>query len=149
MPSREVLPDGAIRLRGANASMVLDRLGAGAVLATLTGFDRGDFGDAPFAELAHEVARHGRIEVFVDTRGALNADAAVTEQWSAWIQTNRDALRQMHVLVASKYVQLTAELVRLFSRVEHLVRIYTDERAFGDAIAQACGRPYVLGEPRR
>lgn len=149
MPSREVQPDGAVRLRGEHASMVIERPGPGAVLVALIGFDRGDFGDAPFAELAQDVARHGHVEVFVDTRAALNAVGAVTEQWSAWILANRAALRQMHVLVASKYVQLTAELVRLFSRVEHLVRIYTDERAFTDAIGEACGRPFELGAPRR
>jgi hypothetical protein len=145
---RELLDDGAVALRTDGATLVVTRLGAGAVLIELVGHDRGQFGDAPFAELAGELARHEAIEIFVDTRSAQSASGPVTGQWGTWIHANQRALRRMSVLVGSKYVELTAELVRFFSRAPHLVRIYTDPAAFGDAIGAAAGRPYVLGPPR-
>jgi hypothetical protein len=126
------------------ATLAFARLGGGVTLLTFSGFDRGQFGDAPFAELARDLERHPVIELFIDTRGAVNAVGAVTAQWSAWIQTHHRALRRMSVLVSSPFVELTAEIVKLFSRVEHLVRIYTDVAAFEAAIRGATGRPFEL-----
>jgi hypothetical protein len=145
MVRRQVRDDGAVALVSEDATLVVHRLGAGVVLVELIGHDLGQFGDAPFAELGAELARHGRIEVFVDTRRAHNASGPVTAQWGTWIHANRAALARMSVLVGSKYVEMTAELVRFFSRVEHLVRIYTDAAAFGSAVGSAAGRPFALG----
>src|SRR5690606_6439271 len=126
------------------ARLTIERLGAGATLIRLVGHDTGQFGDAPFAELAVDLARHRDLEVFIDARAAQNASGPVAGQWGTFIHANRAALRRLNVLVASPYVELTAELVRLFSRAEELVRLYTDADAFGRAVATACGRPFVL-----
>jgi hypothetical protein len=145
---REELPDGAIRFGSVDGALIVARVAPGVTLISLVGHDRGQFGDAPFAELATDLARHGRIEVFVDTRAAQNATGAVTAQWGDWIAAHESTLRRFHVLVASKYVEFTAELVRFFSKAEHLVRIYTDAAAFQEAVAAASGRPFELGPHR-
>src|SRR5690606_25691171 len=133
-----------IELVAGGARLALERLGAGVTLIRLTGHDVGQFGDAPFAELGADLSRHRHLEVFIDARAAQNASGPVAGQWGTWIYANRAVLRRVSVLVASPYVELTAELVRLFSRVEDLVRLYTDADAFGRAVATACGRPFVL-----
>ncbi len=148
MPTREVLPDGAIRYTTEGGALILTRVGPGVVLIALVGHDRGLFGDAPFGELAADIARHGTIEIFVDARAAANAAGDVAMQWGTWIQGHRDVLRRLSVLVSSKYLEFTAELVKFFSRVEHLVRVYTNGEAFRAAIAQASARPFELGPPR-
>jgi hypothetical protein len=53
----------------------------------------------------------------------------------------------MSLLVGSKYVQMTVEVAKLFSRTGELMRIYTDAVAFSDAITQALGRGFVLAAP--
>ena len=146
---KEVLEDGALRFKDDTGCIVVTRLAPGVVLLTLSGQDRGQFGDAVFAELATDMSRHHLIEVFVDTREAVNADVPVANQWSDWLQANRKGLKRLNVLVSSKFVQLTAEVMKLFSRTGELMRIYSDAPAFSDAIAQASGRPFVLGVPRR
>jgi hypothetical protein len=54
----------------------------------------------------------------------------------------------MSLLVSSKYVRMTVEVAKLFSRTGELMRIYTDAPAFSDAITQALGRSFVLGPPK-
>jgi hypothetical protein len=148
-PTRELLPDGSIRFFSEECTVVVSRLAAGVVLLTLSGMDTGKFGTAPMDELNIDMARYGVVEVFVDTRDAFNATATVSSQWAEWIQTNRKGLKRMSVLVSSKFVQMTAEVMKLFSRTGELMRIYTDAPAFSDAMAQALGRPFALGPPRR
>jgi hypothetical protein len=146
---KEVLDDAALRFKDDKGCIVLTRVAPGVLLLTLSGLDKGQFGDAVFAELASDMSRHRLIEVFVDTREAVNADVPVTNQWSDWLQANRKGLKNLNVLVASKFVRLTAEVMKVFSRTGELMRIYSDAPAFSDAIAQASGRPFVLGAPRR
>jgi hypothetical protein len=140
--------DDELRLKGQGATMVLTRLGPAIVLLSATGHDKGQFGDAPFEWLEREMGRHGVIEVFVDTREMFNATQTVADGWSEWIKRHRARLRRMSLLVSSKYVEMTLEVAKLFSRTGDLMRIYTDAPAFSDAISQALGRGFVLGPPR-
>lgn len=146
--ARETLENGDVRFRTEGATTIVSALAPGVLLLTLTGHDKGGFGDGVFQELARHVERRGRVEIFVDTRDAFNATTTVSTQWSSWFQANRAGLKQVSVLVTSKFVQLTAEVMKLFSRTGELMRIYTDAPAFSDAVAQAIGAPFVLGAPR-
>ena len=146
--TREVMDDGAIRMKDLDGCIILSRLAPAVVLISFTGQDKGQFGDMVFAELAKEMARHGVIEIFIDTREALNALVPVTNQWSDWLHANQKGLKHVSVLVASKFVELTAGVMKLLSRTGSLMRIYTHAPSFSDAIAQMTGRPFVLGPPR-
>lgn len=137
-----------LRLAAGAATMVLTRLGPGIVLISATGHDVGQFGDEPFEWLEQEMGRHGSIEVFVDTREMFNATQTVADGWSSWISRHRSRLKRMSLLTSSKYVQMTLEVAKLFSRTGELMRIYTDAPAFSDAISQSLGRSFVLGRPR-
>jgi hypothetical protein len=133
-----------LRLAGAKATFVLTRLAPGIVLLRATGRDTGQFGDAPFVWLEKEMGRHGAIEVFVDTREMSNATHEVAEGWSDWVSRHRARLKRMNLLTASKYVHMTLEVAKLFSRTGELMRIYTDAGAFAEAVGQSMGRPFVL-----
>ena len=146
--ARDVLANGDTRFRTEEATTVVSLLAPSVVLLTLTGHDKGGFGNSVFDELGKHIARAGRIEIFVDTRDAFNATTTVSSQWSAWFQANRGGLKRVSVLVTSKFVQLTAEVMKLFSRTGELMRIYTDAPAFSDTIAQAIGAAFTLGAPR-
>jgi hypothetical protein len=138
----------ALHLSTPKATMVLTRLGPGLVLLSATGHDIGQFGEAPFEWLERDMGRHGSVEVFVDMRDLFNATQTVADHWSKWIQRHRSHLRRMSLLVSSKYVRMTVEVAKLFSRTGELMRIYTDAPAFSDAITQALGRTFVLGPPK-
>jgi hypothetical protein len=127
--------------------MVLTRLGPGIVLLRAAGYDTGQFGEAPFEWLEREMGRHGRLEVFVDTREMFNAVHAVAEGWSAWIKRHQTRLTRMNLLTASKYVHMTIEVAKLFSRTGELMRIYTQASAFSEALSHSVGRVFVLDAP--
>ncbi|HEY0709166.1 MAG TPA: hypothetical protein VGG33_20320 [Polyangia bacterium] len=137
-----------LRLGDKKASMVLTRIAPAIVLVSATGHDKGQFGDAPFVWLEREMGRHGAIEIFVDMREMFNATLTVADGWSAWIKRHRTRIRRMSLLVSSKYVQMTVEVAKLFSRTGDLMRVYTDAPAFSDAVSQSLGRSFVLGSPR-
>jgi hypothetical protein len=104
-------------------------------------------GEAPFEWLEREMGRHGRLEVFVDTREMFNAVHAVAEGWSAWIKRHQTRLTRMNLLTASKYVHMTIEVAKLFSRTGELMRIYTQASAFSEALSHSVGRVFVLDAP--
>ena len=54
----------------------------------------------------------------------------------------------MSLLVGSKYVQMTVEVAKLFSRTGELMRVYTEPAAFSESITQTLGRTFELPEPR-
>jgi hypothetical protein len=143
-----VLVTGEVRFWTEDATTVVSTLAPSVILLTLTGHDRGGFGDSVFEELRRTIGLGGRLDIFVDTRDAFNATTTVSTQWSAWFQANRAALKQVSVLVTSKFVLLTAEVMKLFSQTGELIRIYTDAPAFSDSIAQTIGAPFTLGAPR-
>jgi hypothetical protein len=146
--SRKTESADALHLSSPKATMVLTRLGPGLILLSASGHDTGQFGEAPFEWLERDMGRHGSIEIFVDMRDMFNATQIVADHWSKWIQRHRTHLRRMSLLVSSKYVRMTVEVAKLFSRTGELMRIYTDAPAFSDAITQALGRTFVLGPPK-
>lgn len=88
-------------------------------------------------ELRDDIVRYGPIERFFDATGVESAHVPVQEQWTEWLRTHRKALKHASFLVGGKYVQVTIEIARLFSRTGDLVRVYLDRAAFEDAIARA------------
>jgi hypothetical protein len=77
-------------------------------------------------------------------RALFNATQTVADRWSGWIARHRTRLSGMSLLVGSKYVHMTVEVAKLFSRTGELMRVYTDAPAFAEAITVALGRPFIL-----
>jgi hypothetical protein len=113
------------------------------VLVLLTGSDVGEFGERPFQELARDLEGDLPLELFVDARGVSGASLDVSSEWARWLSTNRLRLRHVSMLTGSRFVHLTANLVRKIADLGDIMRIYTEAAAFegalGSSVANARG----------
>lgn len=142
--TREVGDDGAVAFRSPDCEIVVQRLRVGVLLVSIQGQDKGSFESAVLDEIQLEIRRHGTIELFVDARRAVLAAQPVVERWTQWFQVNQRGLSGVSILVASKFIQLTMEVAKLFSRTGGLIRIYTDAGAFTEAVRGRVGQGFVL-----
>jgi hypothetical protein len=132
---RETLPDGSLRLRAGDVAFTYNRLRPGALLVRIRGYDRGELGHAVFEPLNAELTIAQPMVLFVDTSRAEGASTAVSEAWTSWFQTNRTRVREIHILVASKYVSFTVNVAKHFSRTGDLIQVHSDPSHF-EAAAQ-------------
>jgi hypothetical protein len=126
-------------LEGMHCTLSVERPVPGVVLVKFAGTDVGEFGDAPFHELENDVATGEPFELFIDAHAGRAASIHVSNDWARWLRYRRKSIRCVHMLTATKFVQLSADLVRRFAELGDAMRIYTDREAFADALATACG----------
>ena len=131
---REELKNGGVRFSTKEASIVIYRPRPGVVLMIIAGADRGEFGTAPHAELDDDIRKFAPCEMFMDLTGASLAALSVQKSWTEWLSQRRPWLKTVNILVAGKYVHVTVEIAKLFSRTGELIRIYTDASAFDGAL---------------
>ena len=125
-----------VRYEGVSCTLTIKRLRPGTVLLVFKGRDVGEFGDAPFQELAGDLEQRGMLTMFVDGRDTLAASLDVSGEWAAWLRENREKINRLDILVGSKFLHFTAEFVRRFSSFEDRMRVYTDAEAFDAEIAK-------------
>lgn len=140
-PIRVLFEAGACKL-------TLDRPAPALVVLTLSGRDMGELGQAPFDELRHDLAQPGSIAVFIDARHGQSAAIDVSGAWAAWLRTHRARFEQVHMLTGSRFIQLSADIVRRFADLGELMRLYTDTGAFDDELASAVRRHRERVQPR-
>ncbi len=140
MMTRDTLPDGTHRLRAGGLTFLYTRLRPGALLVRIQGNDRGQLGALVFEELNTELSIAPPLVLFVDTTAAEGAAPGVSEAWTAWFQTNRSRLKEVHILVASKVLDLTINVSKHFSRTGELIQIHSDPSHF-----EAAARRLVPG----
>jgi hypothetical protein len=128
--TRELLPDGSLRLSSSGATFEYRRIRPGALLVTITGVDRGQFGSATLDEIIAALAREGKLDLYIDARGAVGATLSVSDDWTRFFSTQRDRLRRVYVLAGSKAVQLTVAIAQHFSGTGNLIQIYSDPAIF-------------------
>jgi hypothetical protein len=100
----------------------------------LAGTDIGEFADLPLRQLESDLARHELIEIFVDARALKAASLEVGKNWALWIIRHRGRFKRISVLTASRYFRITAEFVRGFTGLSHLMSVSTDESAFDKSL---------------
>jgi hypothetical protein len=130
-----------VKFEGVNCSLVIRRPKPGVVVATFKGSDIGEFGDAPFRELAADLVENKRIDFFVDGRETPATSLDVSGSWANWLREHKDQIRRLDILCGSRFLQFTAEFVRRFSGFEDRMRIYTDAAAFEAELAAAVREP--------
>ena len=128
--AREELPGGTIRLLDAACSFTFSRLRPGALLITITGHDKGQFGTRSLDEVRMEMLRHRPLELFIDASDASGASARVSEEWTHFFSLNREQLKRVSVLVGSKVMHLTVAIAQHLSRTGDLIQIHSDRDAF-------------------
>lgn len=139
MLARETLPDGSIELRAERGSMTISRTRPGVVVVRIAGYDRGEFGDAPFDLMQAEIQRWGRIELFVDVTATPGAVTAVREAWTEWFRVHQKELVRVHVVSSSPFVGTTLGVAKALSRTGELMLLYGEREGF-EAALQRAGR---------
>jgi hypothetical protein len=125
-----------VKYEGVTAGLEVARPGPGVVVLRLSGWDTGEFGDAPMKEVAKAFDERP-IRLFIDARAAKGASIDVSNDWALWLRVNRARFAQICMLTGSPFIQLTARFVQRFSDLSELMRIYTDAAAFDDALRAA------------
>jgi hypothetical protein len=134
---RETLENGSIRLASERCSYTYWRPRPGVVFIRFSGDDKGEFGHAPRDELREDVSRYAPLELFFEMDETTGANLPVQEAWSEWFSGHRPALKSVSVLTRSKYMHVSAEMVKLFSRTGELIRVYLDPHPFDEALQRA------------
>jgi hypothetical protein len=122
---------------GIHATLKIHQPGAGVVVVELSGWDVGEFGDAPLRELDRRVQAAGRIHLFIDARRVKGASIDVSNDWALWLRKNRERLALISMLTGAPFIQLTAKFVQRFADLGEVMRIYTDAAAFDTALSKA------------
>lgn len=105
----------------------------------ISGTDIGEHGNEPFVELENDL-RAGPFELFVDARASRGVTIDVSGEWSRWLGSHKRSLSAVHMLTASRFVQLTANFVKNFAELGERMRIYTDPATFDAELATALER---------
>jgi hypothetical protein len=120
---------------GVHCALTIQQLSAGVVVLKISGTDIGEFGNGPM--LAIEECLSGEpIHLFIDARDVRGASIAVSGEWAKWLQLNKAALRDIHMLTGSRLVEVTASFVRSFAALRGIMKIYTEPAVF-DAVLTA------------
>jgi hypothetical protein len=134
---REMLEDGSVRVSSERCSYTYRRLRPGVVFIRIQGDDKGELGEAPRDELREDLSRYAPVELFFEMDESTGANRPVQEAWTEWFSTLRPALKSVSVLTRSKYMHVSAELVKLFSRTGELIRVYLEPQPFEEALKRA------------
>ena len=138
--NREVLPDGSVRMKSGESALAFARPTSSVLVVTITGYDKGQFGTAPFDEIGSVLRVAAPVHLFVDARNAVGATVRVSEDWTSFLSRHRTELAHVHVLVGSKMVELTVAIARHLSRTDRLIQIYSDPAVFETQLDAACAR---------
>jgi hypothetical protein len=125
-----------VRYEGVTAGLAIERPGPGVVVLRLTGWDTGEFGDAPMKEVARDFGARP-LRLFIDARAVKGATIDVSNEWALWLRANRARFAEISMLTGSPFIQLTAKFVQRFSDLGDIMRIYADAAAFDAALAAA------------
>ena len=122
-----------------HSTLRLRRPARGLVVLVISGTDVGEHGDEPFVELENDL-RAGPFELFVDARASRGVTIDVSGEWSRWLAKHKSSLRGVHMLTASRFVQLTANFVKNFAELGEAMRIYTEAAVFDAELSTALER---------
>jgi hypothetical protein len=127
------------RFEGVSCTLTIREPAPGVVVVALAGNDIGEFGEKPMEEVASRITASGRIELFIDAREARAASLDVTGDWAQWLRARRADLLQVSLLTGSRFITLSADVVRRFGELGEKMRLYTEPEAFDEALRAAVG----------
>jgi hypothetical protein len=107
----------------------------GVLVIAIEGHDKGQFGTATLDEISLALRRERPLELFIDARASIGAATQVSEDWTRYFAINRADFTRVHVLAASKAVQLTVSIAQHLSRTGNLIQLYSDPSAFQARLA--------------
>lgn len=123
-----------IELEGVCCAMQLHSPAPNIVVLTISGHDTGEFGPLPRQQLELYFASNQLIELFIDARETKGASIDVSCEWAIWLSANRRHFSKINMLTGGRYIEITANFVRKFSNLEGMMRLYSEESAFEEAL---------------
>jgi hypothetical protein len=123
------------RFEGVHCSITVRWPAPGVAVVVFVGRDVGELGDAPFVELERQLTQRAPIELFIDARGAKGASVDVSGSWAAWLRAHKGQLTRVHMVTGSRFIELSADMVRRFAELGDIMRVTTDPAAFDDELA--------------
>lgn len=133
---QRTLPDGSLRLYAGDCAHTYTRLRPGAMLVRIIGFDRGELGTTAFEPIHAELADREPLALFVDLSRAEGATKVVSDAWTEWFRTRRPQLQEVHILVASRFLDFVVNVAKHFSRTGELIQVHSDASRFEAAAAR-------------
>lgn len=125
----------SVRHEGDHCTLSIESPAPGIVVLRISGRDVGEFGPVPMRQLAEYVSGHQRVELYIDARHTKGASTEVSSDWAMWLGEHRSHFEHISMLTGSRFIQITAGFVRSFADLENVMRLYTDEGAFDEALA--------------
>ncbi|HTA45003.1 MAG TPA: hypothetical protein VK789_21290 [Bryobacteraceae bacterium] len=107
-----------IRYEGIHCDLRIERRSNGVIVLKISGTDVGEFGKAPMKTLNDWIEKSGKIDFFIDAREVRGASISVSGEWASWLNAHKEVLRTVTMIPGSRFVQMTAEFVRRFARLE-------------------------------
>lgn len=118
----------------ATSTLSIDTPAPGIVVLTVSGHDIGQFGSEPIKRLESGLADDENFELYIDARRSQGVSVEVSSEWALWLGANQSRFERIHMLTGSRFIQITAEFVRRFSRLQGIMRIYSNADAFDEAL---------------
>jgi hypothetical protein len=126
-----------IRYDGVHCAFLIERPADGVLVLRISGTDVGELGDAPMQGLDDCLAGASPVQFFIDARETRGASIEVSGEWAVWLKSRKPRFHRINMLVAGRFVELTADFVRRFAGLEGIMRIYTEPSAFDAALNEA------------
>ena len=127
----------SVKYEGVHCGLEIERPADSVIVLRLTGWDTGEFGDAPMREMEADLASGRPVELYVDARAVKGASVDVSSEWALWLRKHRDDFAHVSMLTGVPFIQLTAKFVQRFSTLHDVMRLYTDPMAFDSALEQS------------
>jgi hypothetical protein len=128
--TREMKPDGSVVISDQHCKFTFRRLRTGVLEVKIVGADNGQFGTATIDEIALALMRERSLELFIDASEASMPKVSVSKAWTQFFSLNRDNLKRVRILTASKSVAITMAIVRHLSDIGGLMQIYSDQELY-------------------
>ena len=122
--SSEVLPDGSVRMKSGESALAFARPTSSVLVVTIFGYDKGQFGTAPFDEIGSVLRVAAPVHLFVDARNAVGATIRVSEDWTSFLSLHRTAFAYAR-LMASSEGDVPGALDRYETSAGHVVEAMT------------------------
>lgn len=135
-----MLPEAAARFEGTSGAMAIHSPAPGVVVLEIEGHDVGEFGSGPIRRVEGYLSNRRPIHLYIDARRTKGVSIGVSSEWALWLLKNRTKFGHIRMLPGSRFIEVTADFVRRFAGLESLMRIYSDEADFDEALASAIDR---------
>ena len=119
-----------------NGSMICTRMRPGCLLMSVFGRDDGGIARVGLKVFEEELARAGFLVTFVDAREERGTSSPMREQVLRWYWLHKGRWRSCHVLISSKFIEMTLAILNLNSLSSGFFQMYSDLGAFERAIAR-------------